>query len=189
VNRIRVSLCVMACGAVIVAGCAAKPRPAAAQPSPLAAEVAPPPPPPPPPPPDPPPVPDAAPSEDELFARKSLAELNAERPLGTVHFAYDQADLRDDARAIVERNVEWMRRWPSTRVVIEGHCDERGTAEYNLALGDRRAQVVRSYMISLGIGGDRVLGISKGKEAPECTEASESCWRINRRGVPLITAK
>jgi len=128
-------------------------------------------------------------SEEALFARKTLAELNAERPLGTIYFDYDRAELREDARAVAARNVDWMRRWPSTRIVIEGHCDERGTAEYNLALGERRAQVVRSYMVSLGIAEDRLTATSKGKETPVCGEASESCWQQNRRGVPFITAK
>ncbi|MGD9903311.1 MAG: OmpA family protein [Vicinamibacterales bacterium] len=160
----------------------------AAQPAPPVVE--PPPPPPPPPPPDPPsPPPPAAPTEEELFARKSLAELNAERPLGTVYFDYDRADLDDEARATLARNAEWMRRWASTRVDVEGHCDERGTAEYNIALGDRRASAVRSYLVSLGIAESRLTGVSKGKEAPVCSDAVESCWRQNRRGAPIITAK
>jgi peptidoglycan-associated lipoprotein len=108
---------------------------------------------------------------------------------GTVFFAYDRADLDDEARATLAANAEWMRRWTSTRITVEGHCDERGTAEYNIALGDRRAAAVRGYLVSLGIAGDRVTAVSKGKEAPVCGESTESCWRQNRRGAPIITAK
>ncbi len=186
-TRLRV-LTIVAILVALTAACAKKPQPIAVQPDPPV--VTPPPPPPPPPPPDPPPpAPPAALTEEEIFARKSLAELNAEQPLGTVYFDYDKSDLGDEARATLARNAEWLRRWPSTRITVEGHCDERGTAEYNLALGDRRATAVRGYLVSLGIGGERLLPVSKGKEAPVCGESNESCWRQNRRGAPIITAK
>jgi peptidoglycan-associated lipoprotein len=97
--------------------------------------------------------------------------------------------IRDDARAILQRNADFLRRWPTTRITIEGHCDERGTNEYNLALGERRANAVKEYLVSLGIAGDRLLAISKGEESPVCTESSEACWQRNRRGHPLFTAK
>ena len=82
-----------------------------------------------------------------------------------------------------------MKRWTSTRITVEGHCDERGTAEYNLGLGERRANAVKDYLVSLGIAADRVTVVSKGKEAPVCTEENESCWQQNRRGHFVITAK
>jgi peptidoglycan-associated lipoprotein len=82
-----------------------------------------------------------------------------------------------------------MKRWPSTKVTIEGHCDSRGSSEYNLALGDRRAKAVRDYLVSLGIGADRIQTVSKGKEQPFCSEENEACWQQNRRGHFLITAK
>jgi peptidoglycan-associated lipoprotein len=170
-------------------GCAKKtPATAAAEPPPVVA-TAPPPPPAVPEASTPSPAPAAALSEDELFARKSLADLNGEHPLGTVYFDYDRADLRDDARETISRNAAWLRRWPSTRIVVEGHSDERGTAEYNLSLGERRAAAVRSYLVSLGIADERVMAISKGKEAPLCTEPTEACWQQNRRGTPTLTAK
>jgi peptidoglycan-associated lipoprotein len=128
-------------------------------------------------------------SEDDLFARKTLEELNAERPLGDVFFDLDESTLRDDARGPLQKNAEWMKRWPSTRVSIEGHADERGSAEYNLALGDRRGDAVRDYLVSLGIPTARIAVVSKGKEAPFCTESNESCWQQNRRGHFVITAK
>src|SRR5262245_29549545 len=97
------------------------------------------PPAPPPPPPPPPAAPAPAPlTEDQLFAQKSLEQLNAERPLGDVYFSLDESTIREDARAPLQKNAEWMKRWTSTRITVEGHCDERGTAEYNLALGERR---------------------------------------------------
>jgi peptidoglycan-associated lipoprotein len=174
---------------VVMAGCRRQvpPQTPAPPPPPPAAPAAPPPPPPPPP-----PEPAAAPApltEDEIFARKTLAELNAERPLGDVFFDYDQSSIRDDARPILQKNADWMRRWTSTRMTIEGHCDERGSAEYNLALGDRRAASVRDYLVSLGIPANRLVVVSKGKEEPQCRETTESCWQMNRRGHFVITAK
>src|SRR5918995_192170 len=102
----------------------------------------------------PPPAPAPAPkplTEDEIFQRKTLAELNAEMPLGDVFFDYDMSSIRDDARPILQKNADYLRRWTTTRVSIEGHADARGTAEYNLALGERRASSVRDYLVSLGI--------------------------------------
>src|SRR5262249_58411057 len=112
--------------------------------------AAPPPPPPPPPPPAPRPAPAPAPlTEEELFAQKSLAQLNAERPLDDVYFDLDKSEIRDDARPKLQKDADWMKRWTSTQVMIEGHCDSRGSAEYNLGLGSRRATAVRDYMVSL----------------------------------------
>jgi len=82
-----------------------------------------------------------------------------------------------------------MKRWTSTQVTVEGHCDSRGSSEYNLALGSRRADAVKSYLTSLGVPGSRITVVSKGKEQPFCSDDSESCWQQNRRGHFLITAK
>jgi peptidoglycan-associated lipoprotein len=128
-------------------------------------------------------------TEDEIFQRKTLAELNAEMPLGDVFFDYDMSTIREDARPILQRNADYLRRWASTRVTIEGHADSRGTAEYNLALGGRRAGAVRAYLVSLGIAGDRLLAVSRGEETPQCTEENEACWQRNRRGHFVFTAK
>jgi len=142
-------------------------------------------------PPPPPPAPPApAPlTEEEIFARKSLEQLNAERPMDDVYFDYDQAGVRNDARGALQKNAEWMKRWPSTRISVEGHADERGTAEYNLGLGERRGNSVKDYLISLGVPAERIMVVSKGKESPFCTESNESCWQQNRRGHFVITAK
>jgi peptidoglycan-associated lipoprotein len=97
--------------------------------------------------------------------------------------------LQDEGRAALQKNADWLRKWGATRITLEGHADSRGTTEYNLALGDRRAQATRDYLVSLGISADRILTISKGKESPFCTEEVESCWSQNRRGHFVITAK
>jgi peptidoglycan-associated lipoprotein len=173
-----------------VSACGKKP------PAPAPAPPPPPPPAAPPATPAPPPPPPAAPketprtpTEEEAFASKSLAALNAEKPLGDVFFALDSAQLGDDARPILQKDADWMKRWTSTKITIEGHADSRGSAEYNLALGDRRAAAVRDYIVNLGISADRVQIVSKGKETPFCTEENEACWQQNRRGHFVITAK
>ena len=104
-------------------------------------------------------------------------------------FAYDEATLKDEARALLSKSSDYLKRWSSVRFTIEGHADSRGTAEYNLALGGRRAAAVKDYLVSLGISGDRMVTVSKGKEQPLCTEENEACWQRNRRGHPIITAK
>ncbi|HUJ02121.1 MAG TPA: peptidoglycan-associated lipoprotein Pal [Rhizomicrobium sp.] len=106
----------------------------------------------------------------------------------TVHFDYNKYDLHDSDRAILQKQAAWLQQYPSVRVTIEGHCDERGTREYNLALGARRANAVKDYLVSLGVSSARVDTISYGKERPICTESNEDCWAQNRRGVTTITA-
>jgi peptidoglycan-associated lipoprotein len=128
-------------------------------------------------------------TEAELFQRKSLSELNAEQPLGDVFFDYEQNTLREDAKRVLQQDVQWLSKWPQTIVRIDGHCDERGSAEYNLALGDQRATTVREYLTSLGVTPDRIQTLSLGKEAPFCQDSGESCWSQNRRGHFEITGK
>ena len=191
-SRLRVVLPAAGlCVALVIAGCGKKaPAPAPAPPPP-APTTTPAPPPPPPPPPAPAPAP-AAPrplTEEELFAKKSLEELNAEKPLGDVFFAYDSAAINDEGRATMQKNLDWLRKWTGTRVLVEGHCDNRGTPEYNLALGEQRAAAVRDYLVSLGLPAERVTIVSKGEEQPFCTDEVETCYSQNRRGHFLITAK
>lgn len=176
---------------VVVAGCARRvPPPAPPPPAPPPPAATPAPPPPPPPPPKPAPAPPPKPlTEDEIFQKKTLAELNAEMPLGDVFFDYDMSTIREDARPILQKNADYLRRWATTRVTIEGHADSRGTVEYNLALGARRSGAVRDYLVSLGIAPDRLLAISRGEETPQCTEEEEACWQRNRRGHFVFTAK
>ena len=98
------------------------------------------------------------------------------------YFDLDKADIRSDARTALGRTADFLRNYPQVKVVIEGHCDERGSTEYNLALGDRRAAAVKQYLVSLGIGADRMTTLSYGKEKPFCMESNEDCWQRNRRG-------
>lgn len=179
----------MAVVLIVQVACGGKRPPAAvaSAPEPAAAPAPPPAPPPPPVAAAPPPAP--ALSEEELFARKTLEELNAEQPLGDALFDFDQSTLREEARATVRRNADWLQRWRSTRIAVEGHCDERGSSEYNLALGERRAAAVRNYLIDLGIESDRVVIVSKGEEAPVCSSSDEGCWQRNRRAHHVITRK
>jgi peptidoglycan-associated lipoprotein len=106
----------------------------------------------------------------------------------TVHFALDQYNVEPGDQALLTRQAEWLNRYPSVRVTIEGNCDERGTREYNLALGARRANAVKEYLVSQGVSAARVETISYGKERPVCTQSDESCWAQNRRGVTSITS-
>jgi peptidoglycan-associated lipoprotein len=173
---------------VVLAGCKHNAPATAPMPAPPPAPTPAPAPPPSPPPPPPAPAP-APPTEEEIFARASLDDLNAKKPLSDVFFDLDQADLNEAGRAALQKDADWMKKWQSTKVTVEGHCDSRGTTEYNLALGERRAQAVKDYLASLGIGTDRVLTVSKGKEAPFCSDENEACWSQNRRGHFWITAK
>ena len=176
----------------VAAGCAKKVPPAAPQPPAPVVQPQTPPPQPPPQPPAPapqPPAPPRVPTEDEIFASQSLQQINDAKPLAHVLFELDSYTLSDEARSALDRNATWLRRWPSTKITIEGHADSRGTNEYNLALGDRRAAAARDYLVSLGIAADRIAAISKGEEQPFCTEENEACWAQNRRGFFVVTAK
>jgi len=120
----------------------------------------------------PPPPPPKGPSDDELFLRE----------VRDAYFDYDKADIRPDARAALSQTADFLKRHPSIKATIEGHCDERGSTEYNLALGVRRASAVMQYIVSLGVSADRLSTVSFGKEKPFCNESNESCWQQNRRG-------
>ena len=121
-----------------------------------------------------------APTEEEWFRSATVAELEAK--LSDVYFDYDRDELRSDTRASVQKNHEWLAKpFNTTRIELEGHCDERGTEGYNLALGARRTAAVARYLGSLGLGPDRLTTISYGKERPQCRESAEECWWKNRR--------
>ena len=189
---LRVFAAVVLIAVVGVSACGKKkPAPPAAAPPPAPPPAAPPTTPPPPPPPPAPPreAPPRPPTDEEIFGKATLEELNAQKPLADAFFDLDSQQIRDDAKPILQKDADWMKKWTSTKVMVEGHADERGTAEYNLALGERRAAAVRDYLVNLGIGADRITVVSKGKEAPQCTEQNEACWSKNRRGRFVITAK
>lgn len=102
-------------------------------------------------------------------------------PLHDIYFNYDSFDLDEPSRQTLQANADWLKEHAGARVEIEGHCDDRGTVEYNLALGAKRAAAAKSYLVALGIGRDRLTTISYGEELPLCQEETESCWSRNRR--------
>ena len=115
--------------------------------------------------------------------------LNARGYLEDVYFETDRYDLDDAARDSLARNASWLKDYPSVRILVEGHCDERNTRDYNLALGERRASTVRDYLVFLGIAPQRVTTISYGEEKPFAVGHDESAWKLNRRAHFVITAR
>jgi peptidoglycan-associated lipoprotein len=109
--------------------------------------------------------------------------------LREIYFDYDASGMRADARDTLKANADWLRANSSARVEIEGHADDRGTNEYNLALGARRAQTAKDYLVTLGISGERLSTISYGEELPVCRDATEQCWQRNRRARFVIITK
>ena len=129
------------------------------------------------------------PVRDDAIASASLDDLNRSSPLRPVFFDYDSSDLSPDAQRALDENAATMKRYPGWAVTIEGHCDERGSAEYNLALGERRSVAARAYLVSLGIPADRLRTVSYGKEFPFDPGHDETAFRKNRRAHFVITAK
>jgi len=127
-------------------------------------------------------------SMDE-FRRGTLGASGQAGPLQDVHFGYDSYELGDSARELLRINGDWLQSNASAKVEIEGHTDSRGTVEYNLALGAKRATAVRDYLASLGVPSERITTISYGKELPLCQDESESCWAQNRRAHFVILGK
>ena len=147
---------------------------------------------PPPRPPEPVPTPVSVPTEpirDDAISSASLDDLNKNSPLKPVFFELDSSDLSGVAQKSLDENAALLKRYSSWTVTVEGHCDERGTAEYNLALGERRAIAARAYLVSLGIPADRVRTVSYGKEFPFDPGHDEGAWGKNRRAHFVITAK
>jgi peptidoglycan-associated lipoprotein len=129
------------------------------------------------------------PVPEDTIASGSLDDLNRNSPLKPVFFDYDSSDLSPEGQKVLDADADLLKKYPSWMVTIEGHCDERGTAEYNLALGERRAVAARTYLVSLGIGADRLRTVSYGKEFPFDPGHDEAAWAKNRRAHFVITAK
>ena len=125
----------------------------------------------------------------DAVASRSLDDLNRDSPLKPVFFEYDSDELNDDGRAVLQANAAVLKKYGTWTVTIEGHCDERGTAEYNLALGERRAVASRTYLVSLGLDPNRLRTVSYGSEFPFDPSHQESAWSRNRRAHFVITAK
>ena len=122
--------------------------------------------------PPPPPPPPPSLTEQQLFAQS----------VKDIYFEYDKADIRTDQQSALQADAQFLQQHPNIHITIEGHCDERGSTEYNLALGTNRADAVKNALVQGGVGGDRIKTISYGKEKPFCTESNETCWQQNRRG-------
>lgn len=133
------------------------------------------------------PAPAPAPASSSLeAARRGVAP--AASPLKDISFDFDKYDLKAEARAALKTNADWLKANASARVEIEGHCDERGTNEYNLALGAKRAQAAKDYLATLGISKERLSTISYGEELPVCKEHNDECWQKNRRAHFVIVS-
>jgi peptidoglycan-associated lipoprotein len=142
---------------------------------------------------EPPPPPPMEEEMTEPELPQDIVELNAyverEGLIGDVFFDFDKSELRPEARQRLENNARFMREHPELTFTIEGHCDERGTNEYNIALGQRRASTTADYLTSLGIDTRRFKTISYGEERPFCTESTEACWQRNRRAHFVISGR
>jgi peptidoglycan-associated lipoprotein len=189
---VAAAIVVVVVAAAITTGCKKKQPPVLRPMPPPASEATPTAPTPPPAPSQPvveqPVVPAPAIKEDSMTSR-SLDELNRDSPLRPVFFDYDSAEVSGDGQAVLDADAALLKKYSSWVVTIEGHCDERGTAEYNLALGERRAVAARTYLVSLGISADRVRTVSYGKEFPFDPAHNDAAYAKNRRAHFVITAK
>lgn len=116
-----------------------------------------------------------------VFVGCAQKRVDKTKGLKAIHFDFDKYNVKQEDAATMQANAAWLQAHPATKLVIEGHCDERGTREYNMALGDRRARSGKSYLTNLGVDVSRVSTISYGEERPVCTQQNESCWWQNRR--------
>ncbi len=186
----RVALAVLMTATVGAGACAKKEPPVARPmppPPPMTAE-APRPTPPPPPVSEPAPVP-SVPVTDDAIGSKSLDDINRDSPLKPLFYGLDQSEVDAAGQQLLQANADVLKKYGSWQVTVEGHCDERGTAEYNLALGERRAVSARNYLVSLGIAADRIKTVSYGKEFPFDPAHTEAAWAKNRRAHFVVTAK
>ena len=119
----------------------------------------------------------------------SIDEIERMNLMDDINFDYDKSDIRETDRQILEKNAGTLKKFDYLKVTIEGHCDERGTVEYNLALGERRSQAAYDYLVSLGVPVERLKSVSYGKEVPLCQESNEDCWVRNRRAHFTVTGK
>ncbi len=128
-------------------------------------------------------------TEEEIFQRQSIEELNKTGDLKKIHFDFDRYNIREDMKGNLHKNADWLLKRASVLIIIEGHCDERGTVEYNLALGEKRAEAAKKYLESLGVSADRIKTISYGKNRPAVKGVDENTYFMNRRDEFIITRK
>ena len=129
------------------------------------------------------------PVKDDAISSASLDDLNRNSPLKPLFFDYNSAEVNASGQAVLDANAATLKRYPTWAVTIEGHCDERGTAEYNLALGDRRALAAKNYLVSLGVAADRLRTVSYGNEFPFDPGHDDRAWTQNRRAHFMLTSK
>jgi peptidoglycan-associated lipoprotein len=129
------------------------------------------------------------PLKDDSLTSKSLDDLNRDSPLKPLFYELDSSEVSAAGQQVLQANAAVLKRYPTWQITIEGHCDERGTAEYNLALGERRALAAKTYLVSLGIPADKVRTVSYGKEFPFDAGHEDAAWAKNRRAHFVITAK
>ena len=183
------ALMVLAVLVTVVVGACAKKTPPVARPMPPPPVQAAPPPPPPPPSPVSEPVPVPPMPVEDIVGSKSLDDLNRESPLQPLYFDLDSSEVSVPGQTVLQANAAVLKKYPAWQITVEGHCDERGTAEYNLALGERRALAARTYLVSLGVPADKVKTVSYGKEFPFDAGHDDAAWGKNRRAHFVITAK
>jgi len=128
-------------------------------------------------------------TEEEIFQRATIQQLNEEGHLQMIHFDFDKYNIKDNMKPILQKNADWLLGHESVQITIEGHCDERGTVEYNMALGERRAKSAKDYLVSLGVNPQRIKVVSYGKSRPLIDESNEAAWAKNRRAEFVITSK
>jgi peptidoglycan-associated lipoprotein len=128
-------------------------------------------------------------TEEELFQRRTLEEINKMGYLKRIHFDFDKYDIRDDMKPILEQNAKWLSAHPTVVVTIDGHCDERGTEEYNMALGEKRANAAKRYLMNLGVPGENMKTVSYGKTKPLVKGVDEESFYMNRRDEFTIIKK
>ncbi len=185
----RVVLAVLVTVAIGAGACAKKEPPVARpMPPPPPPTESPRPPAPPPPVSEPAPVP-PVPVTDDAIGSKSLDDINRDSPLKPLFYGLDQSEVDAAGQQVLQGNADVLKKYGSWQITVEGHCDERGTAEYNLALGERRAVAARNYLVSLGIAADRIKTVSYGKEFPFDAAHTEAAWAKNRRAHFVVTAK
>jgi peptidoglycan-associated lipoprotein len=162
-------------------GCGKKP-PKAAPPPPVAPQT---------PPPAPQPARDVVPQPSDYDRIKAMSSDEIEKLglLAEIHFDFDRSDIREGDRQILAQNAEVLKKFDFLKITVEGHCDERGSVEYNLALGERRSKAAHDYLASLGVAADRMKSVSYGKEVPLCQQATEECWARNRRAHFTVSGK
>ena len=132
---------------------------------------------------------DGAGTSSSTFARPRLSDFAAHPDVRDVHFAFDSYEIRPGDVKILDHTMQWLKTHPDAQLVIEGHADERGTNEYNLALGERRAKASMNYLVSRGVQSTRIMVLSYGEERNVCHEKTEGCWSQNRRAHFLVKSQ